>query len=107
MKQKTAPPPLKTPNCQRDFVQNEQVAEALSGCGEVTLAQKKHWAALASVEGIGPMTFYSILKHLNKNQISWDDFWGAKGHLLAKIPIKEKIGESIKKFINEEINNLE
>ncbi len=63
--------------------------------------QKKNWAALIAVDGIGPRTFFLIRQYLKQNQISWPDFWVDANQIWSKIGLNKKTVKSIKKFKKE------
>jgi len=83
------------------IVQNEQLVELITYQLTLSPNDKKNWAALISVEGIGPQIFYLIVNYTNKHQISWSDFWQGKNGLWKKMMITEKIVKSINSFRNE------
>ncbi len=85
----------------RQIVQNDQLQHLLDHSSTSSLNSKKNWAALISVDGVGPSTFYFIANYLKKNRISWHDFWVNKGGLWHKISIGNNTAESIEKFKNE------
>lgn len=83
------------------FVQNDQLRWLLERGEPLTLADKKHWTALISLDGVGPLTFYNILNYLKKTRTGWSEFWGNRGGVWQKMMLNERIVKSIQKFNNE------
>jgi len=65
------------------------------------ISQKYHWAMALSVDGIGRQTVLKIEKNLNKNRISWDEFWVAENQYLWQKLLNKNIVEKLKIFISE------
>lgn len=65
------------------------------------LLEKKQWAALLAIDGIGPVHFYQIYKYLKQTQITWPQFWANQDQVWQKIGLGIKTVESIKKFKKE------
>ncbi len=89
------------PPSERRFVQNDQLQLLLNGCSGLSDTDKKYWTALFSVDGVGPSTFFLIANYMNKNRISWSDFWVNKNNVWSKMSFSDELGRSIKKFQNE------
>ncbi|MBD3250444.1 MAG: DNA-protecting protein DprA [Candidatus Pacebacteria bacterium] len=67
-----------------------------------SLKLKQIWAALISIDGFGPKTFFQLKDQLKKNQIGWHEFWVKPWLVLPKTSRSEKILLSIKKFKREQ-----
>ncbi len=65
------------------------------------ISQKYHWAMALSVDGIGRQTVLKIEKYLNKNRISWSEFWVAENQDLWQKLLNKNIVKKLKIFINE------
>jgi DNA processing protein len=65
------------------------------------ILEKKQWAALLAIDGIGPVHFYKIYEYLKQTQITWPQFWANQSQVWQKIGLNEKTAKSIKKFKKE------
>lgn len=79
---------------------NRQTAAETSASCQL-IEQKKNWAALIAVDGVGSRTLFSINDYLKQTQISWPDFWVNAKQIWSKIGLNKKTVESIKKFKKE------
>ncbi len=78
-------------------------ANTQTSAESLTKFEKKNWAALITIDGIGPRTFFKILNYLKQNQIRWRDFWVNSNKIWFKMGLRKNIIKSIKKF-NKEYN---
>lgn len=67
----------------------------------LTEFEKKNWAALIAIDGIGPCTFFKIVNYLKQNQREWRDFWVNSNEIWAKMRLRKDIVTSIQNFRNE------
>ncbi|HQM15594.1 MAG TPA: DNA-processing protein DprA [Candidatus Woesebacteria bacterium] len=64
----------------------------------LTLNTKKNWTALASVSGVGPVTFFQLLQLIQKTQNDWPSFWAGRTRFWQENLTYKKIENSIKNF---------
>lgn len=65
------------------------------------LLEKKNWAALLAVKGVGRQSLRRCIQTQTKLKVGWKEFWVGKSRLWSKCALSEKQQSALKKFKNE------